>query len=88
MGGRVELGWVRQGPRVQLSGRTGGDLITVFDLPPGRRPEDFLGRIVGVRIVGSGPLLLLGEVVGREFGGTDDAGPDGLVGVAASDKRP
>jgi tRNA-2-methylthio-N6-dimethylallyladenosine synthase len=79
--GRVELGWERRGPRVQMSGRTGGDLITVFDLPPGRRPEDFLGRIVLVRIVGSGPLLLRGEVVGRESGGTG-AGPDGVVGAA------
>ena len=59
--GNVELRWA--GERVQMSGRTGGDLITVFDLPPGRRPEEFIGTIVPVRVTDSGPLLLRGEIV-------------------------
>ena len=59
--GNVELRWA--GERVQMSGRTGGDLITVFDLPPGRRHEEFIGTIVPVRVTDSGPLLLRGEIV-------------------------
>ncbi len=58
-GGRVRLGW--EPPRTQVSGRTGGDLITVFDIPPGRSPGEFLGRIVPVLVTGSGPLMLKGE---------------------------
>jgi tRNA-2-methylthio-N6-dimethylallyladenosine synthase len=48
----------------QLSGRTEGDLITVFDLPAGANPEQFIGRIVPVAITGSGSLLLHGELAG------------------------
>lgn len=59
--GRVELGWVPK--RVQMSGRTAGDLITVFDLPPEQTPEDVLGRLVRVKVTGSRPLLLRGELV-------------------------
>jgi tRNA-2-methylthio-N6-dimethylallyladenosine synthase len=59
--GNVELGWER--PRVQMSGRTGGDLITVFDLPAGTDPSSLIGEIVRVRVTGSGPLLLRGSVV-------------------------
>lgn len=58
--GNVILGWER--PRIQMSGRTGGDLITVFDLPPDGTPEDLIGTIVPVRIDGSGPLLLRGQL--------------------------
>ena len=58
-GGRVRLGW--EPPLTQVSGRTGGDLITVFDIPPGRSPGEFLGRIVPVLVTGSGPLMLKGE---------------------------
>jgi tRNA-2-methylthio-N6-dimethylallyladenosine synthase len=47
---------------VQMSGRTGGDLITVFDLPPGRSPEDLLGRIAAVRVMAARPLLLEGRM--------------------------
>jgi len=59
--GNVELRWAAE--RVQMAGRTGGDLITVFDLPDGRRAEDLAGQIVSVRITGSRPLLLQGELV-------------------------
>jgi hypothetical protein len=58
--GRVELGWQR--PPAQMSGRTGGDLITVFPLPEGRRPQDLVGRIVSVKVTGSGPLILYGRL--------------------------
>lgn len=62
--GNVELRWA--GERIQMSGRTGGDLITVFDLPAGRSPDAFIGTIVPVRIVDSGPLLLRGELLAAE----------------------
>lgn len=47
----------------QMSGRTGGDLIAVFDLPPNLRADDLLGRIVRVEVTGSAPLLLHGRLV-------------------------
>lgn len=56
--GAVELGW--KTPQTQVSGRTGGDLIAVFDLPQDARPESWIGRIVPVRITDSGPLILRG----------------------------
>ncbi len=62
---RVELRWERgagRAPKAQLSGRTGGDLITVFDLPDGRAPGELLGRIVEVEVTGSGPLILHGRL--------------------------
>jgi tRNA-2-methylthio-N6-dimethylallyladenosine synthase len=61
--GNVELGWERADSVTQMSGRTGGDLITVFDLPDGMEPDGLLGRIVPVRITGAGPLLLRGDAV-------------------------
>jgi tRNA-2-methylthio-N6-dimethylallyladenosine synthase len=42
----------------QLSGRTPGDLIAVFDAPPGESAQSLVGRIVRVRVTGSGPLIL------------------------------
>ena len=59
--GKVELGWER--PRAQLSGRTMGDLITVFDAPEGHDPEQYLGRILPVQIEGSAPRLLRGDLI-------------------------
>ncbi|MHC4079917.1 MAG: MiaB/RimO family radical SAM methylthiotransferase [Planctomycetota bacterium] len=58
--GRVEVRW--QEPAVQMSGRTAGDLITVFALPDGCRPQDFVGRIVPVEVTGSGSLILFGRL--------------------------
>ena len=55
----MRLGWER--PRVQVSGRTQGDLITVFDVPEQMEAEEIIGRIIPVRITGSGPLILQGE---------------------------
>lgn len=58
--GKVELGWER--PGTQLSGRTMGDLITVFDAPEGHDPEQYLGSILPVQIKGSAPRLLRGDL--------------------------
>ncbi|MCZ6543733.1 MAG: MiaB/RimO family radical SAM methylthiotransferase [Planctomycetota bacterium] len=60
-GGQVQLGW--ETPPVQMSGRTGGDLITVFDVPASHSCDDLVGRIIPVRVTGSGPLILKGEPV-------------------------
>ena len=60
--GNVELGWER--PSMQMSGRTGGDLITVFNLPDGVEPHELIGRIVPVQVTGAGPLLLQGAFAG------------------------
>jgi tRNA-2-methylthio-N6-dimethylallyladenosine synthase len=48
--------------RIQLSGRTGGDLITVFELPSSASPDALIGRIVPVEITDAGPLLLRGRL--------------------------
>ncbi|MBT8485119.1 MAG: MiaB/RimO family radical SAM methylthiotransferase [Phycisphaerales bacterium] len=60
--GGVELGWDPPVARTQLSGRTGGDLIAVFDAPPGVSPEELVGRIVPVEVRSSGPLILRGDL--------------------------
>lgn len=49
---------------VQLSGRTDGDLIVMFDTPPGLPPDDLIGRIVPVRITEATALTLFGAVRG------------------------
>jgi tRNA-2-methylthio-N6-dimethylallyladenosine synthase len=59
-GNNVELGW--EAGRIQMSGRTAGDLIAVFDLPAGDEPAAWLGRIVDLEITGAGPLLLRGRL--------------------------
>ncbi|MFN0133545.1 MAG: MiaB/RimO family radical SAM methylthiotransferase [Phycisphaerales bacterium] len=43
---------------VQLTARTDGDLIVLFDAPPGRAPDDLIGRIVTVRITSADRLSL------------------------------
>lgn len=66
--GRVELRWERRNetpaptPTVQLSGRTDGDLITVFEISGQEKPENLIGQIVDVEIIGSAPLLLKGRL--------------------------
>jgi hypothetical protein len=50
----------------QVSGRTPGDLIVVFDAPPGLPAGDLVGRIVPVRLRGCGPLILKGVMAGQE----------------------
>ena len=61
-GGGVELGWERQPERLQMSGRTAGDLITVFDLPPGYSAGQVRGQILPVRVTGAGTLVLYGRL--------------------------
>ena len=48
---------------VQMTGRTDGDLIVVFDCPEGRSPAELIGRIVPVRVTGANVLTLFGELV-------------------------
>ena len=50
-------------PPVQVSGRTPGDLITVFDLPSRDIATGCIGTIQRVRVDDSGPLLLRGTRV-------------------------
>ena len=61
-GGGVELGWERRREPLQMSGRTPGDLITVFDLPPDYTVERVQGRILPVRVTGAGTLVLYGRI--------------------------
>jgi hypothetical protein len=49
---------------VQLTGRTDGDLIVVFDCPPGRSPDSIIGAIHPVRITGANVLTMFGELRG------------------------
>ncbi|MBL0928230.1 MAG: TRAM domain-containing protein, partial [Phycisphaerales bacterium] len=48
---------------VQLTGRTDGDLIAVFDCPAGTAPDALIGRIVPVRIESSNLLTMFGRVL-------------------------
>jgi len=58
----IELKWEK--PAIQLSARTKGDLICVFDIPAGSDPTDYLGTNIFVKITHSGPLLLSGKLCG------------------------
>lgn len=59
--GNIELRWEK--PRIQMTARTAGDMIVVFDVPETRAPDDLLGRIVEVEVDSSGPLILFGRMV-------------------------
>ncbi|MBN8645940.1 MAG: radical SAM protein, partial [Planctomycetes bacterium] len=48
---------------VQLSGRTEGDLIVVFDCPSGRSPESYVGTLQRVRITAANLLTMTAELV-------------------------
>lgn len=52
---------VAGGP-VQLTARTDGDLIVVFDCPEGRSPDDLIGTMVRARIAGASALTLFGSL--------------------------
>ncbi len=56
----VSLGWNQPREVTQLSGRTEGDLIVMFDGDPA-----MIGQIVDVEVRSSAPLNLFGELVGR-----------------------
>jgi tRNA-2-methylthio-N6-dimethylallyladenosine synthase len=57
----VELMW--ESGKVQLSGRTQGDLICVFDVDSKEIANDLMGTVVKVEVTNSAPLLLLGALV-------------------------
>ncbi|MFU8829575.1 MAG: MiaB/RimO family radical SAM methylthiotransferase [Phycisphaerales bacterium] len=48
---------------IQMSARTDGDLIVVFDCPDGRSPDDLIGRIVKARIHDANALTLFGTLL-------------------------
>ncbi|MDP7028661.1 MAG: MiaB/RimO family radical SAM methylthiotransferase [Phycisphaerales bacterium] len=60
--GGVQLGW--EEPSVQVSGRTPGDLITVFPVENRAAADAIIGRIVPVRVESAAPRLLRGRLVG------------------------
>lgn len=53
---------IDEAPGAQMTGRTEGDLIVVFDCPPGREPADFIGRTVAVRIESASTLTMTGRL--------------------------
>ena len=60
--GMVELGWEKPQPTeevTQLVGRTGGDIIVVFDGDP-----SLIGSVTDIKIINAAPLTLFGELVG------------------------
>lgn len=48
---------------VQMSARTDGDLIVVFDCPEGRSPDDLIGKIVRARVHDASALTLFGTLI-------------------------
>ena len=58
--GPVQLGWEK--PTVQLSGRTSGDMITVFDVVDSASAAALIGHIVPVKIDSAAPRLLMGSL--------------------------
>jgi tRNA-2-methylthio-N6-dimethylallyladenosine synthase len=59
----VELRWnTSTGQTVQLSGRTSGDLICVFDVFSNEEANTLIGSIVPVLVTESAPLLLKGII--------------------------
>ncbi len=60
----VELRW--ESTKVQLSGRTAGDLICVFDVD-NEVAKTMVGKIVKVEITGSAPLLLKGKLFATQM---------------------
>mgnify|MGYP002620740792 CR=1 FL=1 len=47
---------------IQMTGRTDGDLIVVFDCPPDRSPDALIGRILPLRITSATMLTMNGEL--------------------------
>ena len=79
-GGGVQLGWEK--PAFQVSGRTPGDLITVFDLPTEAEANAAVGTIVPVRVQRSGPLILFGDSVGAHGERPMEAAAQGIRGLS------
>jgi tRNA-2-methylthio-N6-dimethylallyladenosine synthase len=47
---------------IQLSGRTEGDLIAAFEIPPGTNPDRLIGCILPVKVTDSASLILKGHL--------------------------
>lgn len=58
----VSLGWQAEQNVTQLSGRTDGDLIVMFDVPP-QAAESLIGRLIDVQIDSAAPLALFGHAI-------------------------
>jgi len=56
-------GEAHAGEPTQLAGRTDGDLIVLFDSPPGAAPDDLIGRILPIRVTSANVVTLFGECV-------------------------
>ena len=52
---------------VQMTARTDGDLIVLFDSPPGIAPDDLMGTVQRVRIDASRPLALMGVLCDNPY---------------------
>jgi tRNA-2-methylthio-N6-dimethylallyladenosine synthase len=59
----IELGWEKPAEVTQLVGRTGGDIIVVFD-----GDASLIGQVVDVKIHRAAPLTLFGELVNAPAG--------------------
>ena len=71
--GNVQVGW--EEAAVQLSGRTPGDLITVFPVENGAAADAIIGQIVPVRVDSAAPRLLRGRLMaGQDVPGGAQAG--------------
>ena len=57
----VTVGWQPDRPTVQLSGRTEGDLIVMFEADPATA-EGLIGSIVAVDVIDAAPLTLFGRL--------------------------
>ncbi len=71
-GTSVSLGWEKPREVTQLSGRTEGDLIVMFDGDPA-----LVGRMVEVEVTSSAPLTLFGSRVGDPVPGAGAVGAAG-----------
>jgi tRNA-2-methylthio-N6-dimethylallyladenosine synthase len=87
--GPVQLGWEK--PTVQVSGRTPGDLITVFEVADEAAAAALMGHIVPVRIDSAAPRLLRGSFVRQpvrsQGGGTESADIDNHSGFTDPDAQ-
>lgn len=65
------------GEPVQMSARTDGDLIVLFDTPADKAPDDLIGRIIPVRITRANALTMFGEPALQDRAGNVSAQPIG-----------
>jgi tRNA-2-methylthio-N6-dimethylallyladenosine synthase len=63
----VSLSWQAPEETTQLSGRTDGDLIVMFDAAPGS-VSSLIGQVIEVEVTGAAALALFGRAVGAGVG--------------------